>query len=318
MQRKSHAFVVLPIPYRALAAAELGRANRRWLAAARLRELPAGEPLLAVLSALGGPGPDAGVGALRLWGETGDRPDGWVACADPVYLEARLNHVILHPLQPQEVSAAEVREVFEHLQRELGGDGASVFCAVGTSGYLQRSGPMLTAEVSPFVAGGDTPAAWMPSGEQAEEHDRLQSEVQMSLYQCGLNQRRAGSGLRPLNALWLWGGGAAPQPSSIALPPLYADDPLFRGFWKMAAADISGWPASADAVAGATEFVAVMPPVAQHAAAIDEHLTLPRRMLEQGKLRSMTLLFSDGTRADLSRWDKLRFWRRNRAASRSK
>ena len=82
---KTAAIVVLP-------AAGAGRlqdsALRRWLARSEIRQRGEPRELLArILDVLNLPYPQSGLGALRMWGQTGERPSVWIAAADPVYLE---------------------------------------------------------------------------------------------------------------------------------------------------------------------------------------------------------------------------------------
>ena len=66
----------------------------RWLSQAQLEKVRAPENLLAqVLGAIGREQPIEGLAALRMWGQTGDRPGTWIAAADPVYMEPRLDRL---------------------------------------------------------------------------------------------------------------------------------------------------------------------------------------------------------------------------------
>jgi hypothetical protein len=309
---KSHVeargLVVLPA-----AARQLAQAERRRLAKSRLtRHDPATEPLLRVLSALNLPLPESGLAALRLWGQTGERPAGWHAAADPVCLEAGLNHLYLRVLSGPELPEDDVAEIFEHLQEALAADRHWWLFRRGTCGYLQCDQAMSTASASPSVAQGDSPGDFMPEDEQASAHDRLQGEVQMCLHENAVNRRREQTGMHPVNALWIWGGGTAPGQSITALPPLYADDPLFTGYWLSRSAQAAPWPGAFDACLEASPqgFVAVAPTV-EPAGAAGACLRILFRMLEQGGLRRLTLLFPDGLRADCRRSDRLRWWRRD-------
>ena len=288
------------------------QAHCRWLARARLERRSPCEWLPQILSALGIAPPSEGLGALRLWGQRGERPAGWVAAADPVYMEARLDHLFLHALPASELPEADVREIFGYLQDVLGFEASSAFSSVGCFGYLHRDQSMMTASVSPSVAQGDAPGDYMPAGTQAKQHDRLQGEVQMCLYESVVNERRTTAGLRPINALWLWGGGEARLCSSV-LPPLYADDPLMTGYWLSAAAPAVPWPGNLEACLHASPggFVAVVPDEgdADGSTTVEASLSALRRMVQRGRLRSLTLLFRDGLHADVGRWDALRFWR---------
>jgi hypothetical protein len=310
MQRKAHALVVLPWSSDGMSAR-----HRRWLARSRLLRSVRGEVLLHALAALGVTSPPEALGALRLWGQTGQRPAGWVAAADPVWFEARLDHLVLHPLA--ELPAGEVSEIFAYLQKSLAAPDSVEFASAGTLGYVRRDQPMATASASPEVAQGSSPEAFLPSAGKTRAHDKLQGEIQMCLHEADVNRRRTQGGKPPVNALWLWGGGVLPpslkQSSAKNLPDLFADDPLFKGYWRSVLAPAADWPGDLDACLEASPrgFVAVLPDgeQAEGAAAIDAPLSVLRRMLRRGRLRAVTVFFADGLRADRGRWDALRPWR---------
>ena len=78
-----------------------------WLSRATLSRANEPKELLAtVLDALNRPYPEQGLAALRMWGQTGDRPTVWLAAADPVYLEPRLDHLCLHALDDDAMPTA--------------------------------------------------------------------------------------------------------------------------------------------------------------------------------------------------------------------
>jgi hypothetical protein len=164
------------------------------------------------------------------------------------------------------------------------------------------------------VVDGCAPDAFMPVGEIAATHDQLLSELQMALHDHEVNQRRSASGRRSVNSLWFWGGGIAPEKSARLIPPLFADDPLFRGYWDSCTGVIESWNGSFDeALSIAPDgFVGIVP---------DEiDLTSPEAMatclenlrvvLKRGDLRQLTLLFRDGLKIELEKRDALRFWRK--------
>lgn len=300
--------VALPVRLEAVA----DPASRRWLAKGRLRRSGGSAELLErVLSALDLPPSDGGIAALRLWGQTGERPDSPIAAADPVYLEPRLDRVCVHALSEGELPPDDVRAVFELLQVTLGSNGSGQpyeFTSIGATGYLRSEPPIATADVSPEIADGASPDLFLPEGETARSHDRLESEVQMCLHESAVNRRREAAGARPVNALWFWGGGMAPPAVERDLPVLFADDPVLRGYWRSSSSRVEAWPGSLgaclDAVAG--RVVAVAPACGDPA----RHLADLRALLSEKKLRRAVLLFRDGSRVDLRTADRFRFWRR--------
>lgn len=279
--------------------------TRRWLARGRLdRPGRRQEWLPRILQTLALPALDAGLGALRYWEQTGAPPAGWIAAADPVCLEAGMNHLRLHALPASMLPVEDVQAAFERLQAELGAD---TFMRVGAAGYLVSRDPIATAELSPPLAEGSAPERYLPAREAAREHDRLLAEVQMCLYDSEVNRRRVAAGAPPLNALWLWGGGTAPPGTERKLPVLFTDDPVLRGFWRSSSVRAEDWPGTIRACLAAQrgDFVA-MPPAGDP----ERLLAELRGAMAEGAIGRLVLLFADGASIELRRGDRFRIWRR--------
>lgn len=304
---KSAAVVALPVD---LETAAQNAPARRWLARSDLtRDAGRQEPLTRILGALNLPCPDAGLGALRLWGQTGDRPAVWIAAADPVYLEPRLDHLCLHALQGG-LSAAELGSLIGHLQQTLEDEGNYGFASVGASAYLRADRPLATATLSSDLIDGQQPDAYMPAGDAAAHYLRLCSEVEMALHDHEVNRHREEQGLPPVNGLWLWGGGVAPEAQTVPHPPLFGGDALLKGHWYSRTGVVIGWPGNIgscveQSLAG---FVAVVPDA--EVPRFDELLLELHDHLASGRLSRVTLMFRDGVEARLTRSQRWRIWRR--------
>ena len=285
----------------------------RWLARADI-DLQSGrrELLSSVLDEIGIACPTEGLGALRMWGQTGDRPAVWIAGADPVYLEPQLDRLCLHAMTRDEVRPAELRLLIDHLQDTLAADTGFGFARLGASGYLRAETPIATAAVPSFVVDQRAPDAFLPAGDDAADYRRLQSEIEMSLHDHEVNQRRVASGKYPVNSLWLWGGGVAPRRETRPLPPLFANEPLLHGYWESANAAADLWPGGIDDCLRTADggFVAVAPVEQDDAAFQADCLSALRSALESKQLDRLVLLFRGGHRADVRRRHALRFWRR--------
>ena len=306
-QNQGHAIIVLPATGRP---GSLSTADRRWLSRGQVDSVPPANLLQSLLPELGLDMPDTGLAALRLWGQTDVRPDGWVAAADPVILEAMLSHVILHAPSDLEVTEAEFAAVCDLLQRQIAGHHAIEIVRNGRYGYIRSERPMLAASQSPGEVDGQPLAP--PGSSDAEDaaYHRLMTEMQMFLHDHEINRRREQAGKRPLNSLWIWGGGVAPEPQYVSLPPLYADDPVAAGFWRSRNAEVRPWTGDFE------HMLATSGPVfAAIAAGDDDDAALPaaltqlRQLFESGKLNRMTLLFRDGLRVEVRRRYRFRFWR---------
>jgi hypothetical protein len=285
----------------------------RWLSQSRLERVRTPlEPLAQALDALGAQVPAQGLAALRFWGQTGERPRAWIAAADPVYMEPRLDRLFLHALRAEQLARSELRRLFDGLHETLGGADGLGFARLGDCGYIRSEQPLVTASVPATVVDEQNPDDWLPSAAAAAATLKLISEIEMTLHEHPVNAERQSRGLPPVNSLWVWGGGHAPRQGSAALPPLYADDPLLRGYWLSAGASAADWPGEIETCleAGESGFVAAMRPDTADGAALHSGLGALRDAMRSGRLRRAVVVSADGIRATLRRSDRLRVWRR--------
>jgi hypothetical protein len=307
---KSAAIVILPT----LAGGCLSDPRlRRWLSRATVNRSERPRALLRrVLDCLNLPYPEQGIAALRMWGQTGDRPTVWIAAADPVYLEPQLTTLCLHALQGERMPGADLREVFDYLQQRLAGKDRYGFARIGPHGYIRANMPLPTAHEPAYVIDGQAPNDYLPSGDETASHHTLHGEVEMALHECSLNQRRESAGLQPVNSLWLWGGGFAPEPETEPRPPLFADDVLLKGYWLSRTGVVEDWPGSITACLDAAVAGFVAMPAADRYD-LNACLDALRKALHSGRISKLTLLLEDGFTVELLRLDAWRFWRRRTA-----
>ncbi len=285
----------------------------RWLSQGRLGELRAPvDPLAEVLRVLGRDYPREGLAALRMWGQTGDRPGTWIAAADPVYMEPQLDRLFLHVPGPGDVSKPELRSLFDALQATLGRDGSLGFARLGSCGYIRSQQSMVTSSVPTELLDRQNPGDSLPSAELAADTLNLISEIEMTLHAQPVNAERQARGQPPVNSLWIWGGGYAPEQSTAPVPPLYSDEPLLRGYWESVSGKAGGWPGTIGACLDAAPggFVASVSPGQDGDITLDAELAALRDALRAGLLGRVVLVAADGLHATLQRSDRLRVWRR--------
>ena len=163
-QDSSDAVVMLP-PVRGRLA---DRSLLRWLSRGTLEAVTGPMDALAeVLRALGRDTPVDGLAALRLWGQTGKRPTSWIAAADPVCMEPRLDRLFLHAIGPGDVSRPELQRLLDILQESLGGDGTIGFARIDDCAYIRSEQALVTAAVSAAKLDGQNPDGHLPSGDAA-------------------------------------------------------------------------------------------------------------------------------------------------------
>ncbi len=287
--------------------------QRRWLSRSTLRRPETRSDMFArVLSAAGLTPPGEGLAALRLWGQTGDRPTVWIAAADPVYLEARLDHLCLHALVGAQSPKSDLRAIFDHLQKALGEDSSFAFARVGKYAYLRSNEAISTAPLPAAAIDGQDPEEFMPSGQAAAGYLKLTGELQTCLHEHEVNLRREAQGLLPVNSVWFWGGGMAPEKKVALLPPFFGQEPLFQGYWESRTGVVAPWPGNfAECLDIAVkDLVVVTPAESGDSDALAKYLDELRGLLKSGRLDRLVLLFRDGLTAEAGRFDAFRLWRR--------
>jgi hypothetical protein len=313
--QNSEAIVVLPA---ALGDSVRNSGLSRWLARGDLQVQDEPQEMLSsVLQAMALPAVKDGFAALRYWGQTGDRPKAWIAAADPVHIEATLDHLRLHCLWPDEWQAEELQQLLDELQAVLLDGDAMTINRIGDCAYLSGDSPLPTASLSAASLNGRDFSNDLPAGSAATRYHKLLSEIQMTMHTSITNQRRAEQNKRAINSLWIWGGGTSAEPEARDIPPLFANDSVFRGYWRSCLAQQTPWQVNLDdCVEHAPHgFVAITPDAAvsveEHADLLSCYLRDLHRILKNSGLRQLTLVFRNGLTARLSPRQVFRFWRRD-------
>ena len=268
---------------------------RDWLAAGRVSDLSFAGHALARIAPLLGLTQPAGVGALHYRGHTGRTPTGFVAIADPVWLQAGLDKLYVHALPEEELGAGALEELAAVINERLLADDDRELLCLDRRLYLLGA-PLATADVRAASINGGQPDDWLPGGAEAAAYHALSGEIQMCLHDLPLNATRAAAGQRPINGLWLWGGGTESPVEPQTLPPLWSDDALLRGYWLSAGQSAQTYP-SGPAEIDATSAV-IAPARSRDPAALLAWCRARRQRL--------CLLLADDVRIDLQRgWRRL-------------
>lgn len=268
--------------------------------------------------------PSLAAGALTVLGEGGEAgQDAW-GRADPVHLRLLRDRMVVVPGQALGIETEEAHSFCEALNAHFAGRLA-----------LQVRDPLRwTARFdAPLALAGDSPLAVAgASAAPGGASDALLTEIQMVLHAHPLNEAREARGLPPVNSLWLWGAGAAPQGIAAPWKSVTAADPLARGLARAAGA--RGRPASPvgiwleRATEGGRHLVvldslrvfAALSDAQGFAAALDalerEWFAPLLAALRAGRLGMLTLHVPDAREAlsvETVRGDLRRIWRRARS-----
>ena len=147
--------------------------------------------------------------------------------ADPVHLRLLRDRVVIVPAEAFDLPAEEAGALVEALNRHFG-EGLAI---------EMHSAARWAARLAAPIAVPDEPALQV-AGRAAEpgmQGGALLTEIQMVLHAHPVNEAREARGEPPVNSLWLWGAGAAPQHVQARWQSLTAGDPLVLGLARAAA-----------------------------------------------------------------------------------
>ena len=248
-------------------------------------------------------------------------PGLWFMLA-PAHLHVARDHLVLTDQRQLALEDSEARPLFDSAQVLLAEVGVPLLYGDARTWFL-RAGDWSGLQTSTMDAAcGHNIDIWMPKGPGERAWRKLQNEIQMAWHAHPVNEARAERDAKPVNSVWLWGGG---EPDA-ALP-----ESSYSHAWGL-----TGWagalmPASS-AQADAATIIAASP---QRGLLMVDTLTAPAlagdwslwldawhaleadlltpllAALKAGKLDTMTLVLGDGARLldlTVSRASLRKFW----------
>jgi len=163
--------------------------------------------------------------------------------ADPVHLILRGDQLILRPIGT--LDADEAGQLCASLNRHFAEYGLHFMAPQPQHWYLRLgSAPGITTHPLAQAAGKDIHAL-LPHGADALCWHKLLNEIQMLLFEHPVNQAREARGEWPINSVWPWGGGHAPDRLLRPFERVSTDSPLAAAFAKVAGIGHSALPGDA-------------------------------------------------------------------------
>ncbi len=215
--RGAHPHTRMPSLERLLARAEGPAEVPDWRAQAFRLIAPEGAPVPAVATAALAPGASRAAGS-------------WVCMATPVHLIAGMTSIGMAADGLLEIEPLEADALAADFNRVFAGGGVSLERGRDALLICRFDAPLRVTTCAPEEAAGHDLWTYLPQGEDSARLRRLTSEIEMWLFDHAVNRRRREMQQPEINALWLWGGGAADAPP----PPLSGwtagDDALFGSF----------------------------------------------------------------------------------------
>jgi hypothetical protein len=156
-----------------------------------------------------------------------------------------MGHDHLTMLHPDELALGEdeARAVFAAIAPLFSEDGWQIHWGAPTRWYVCHDtlADLPTASLDRVL--GRNPDLWMPDHPQARLIKRLQSEVQMLLYQLPLNDQRQERGAYPVNSFWLSGCGRWPASGTECAGLQVEEGPRLASLKQDTAAWLAAWQA---------------------------------------------------------------------------
>ena len=250
--------------------------------------------------------------------------DAWLAT--PVHLEARLDHVRLVDRGVLRIEAHQRAAWCEEFARVFGPQYS--LHDIGERAFLLTGiAPTAAQTRDPLRLLDSDIAGALPRGPEAAELRRLGAEIEMWLHRAALNSRRERARELRISALWLWGGGLAPDEHRAAsIAPMgevrfHGDDPFLRALAesfarsherevRLAPAPRAYSTVDPDAEQAVVELTPMTGPPEQSLHSLEANWFAPlRAALANGSLEACDLVAND-------RWFNIRarsgwkFWRR--------
>ena len=166
--------------------------------------------------------PDAACLPWAAWhqaqqGQASAEPQAWMT---PCHWQVGMDQVVMADPAHLRLSDEESQQLLQAMQPFLQEDGLQVTWHSALLWHAQ--GPLLadlpTASLDRVI--GQNVKDWMPQHPAARPLQRLQSEMQMLLYNHPVNDARDARRQHTVNAFWLHGAGTLPANTPSAAPPM--------------------------------------------------------------------------------------------------
>lgn len=210
-----------------LGTADLTPALHALLARSRRLDRPVAGGLTEALCQTLGLAPPYPIAALCHAYDSGQADNtGYWLRADPVYLHLNIDKLILGDPRRLALSMAEALQLTASLNAHFQPDGLRFQALAADRWYLRLAQPLAMSTTVLEAAIGHSIETTLPQGEEAALWRRYLNEAQMVLHDHPVNQAREARGVMPVNSIWFWGEGVAPEAPRPEISALFADAPI--------------------------------------------------------------------------------------------
>ena len=126
----------------------------------------------------------------------------------PAHLHVARDHLVLTDQRQLALDEDESRALFDSAHALLAETGAPLLYGDAGTWFLRASEWTGLQTSTMDAACGHNIDIWMPKGTGERAWRKLQNAIQMEWHAHPVNESRAARGAKPVNSVWLWGGGA--------------------------------------------------------------------------------------------------------------
>jgi hypothetical protein len=166
------------------------------------------------------------VAAAALFAECGAVDAAWVCLATPVRYAVEMANVRMAQDGILSVTRADAQLLAQDFNRVWKDSGIRLMAGGSARLYCIFDRALEAATRDPEDVLERHIEEYLPSGADAAHLRLLMSEIEMWLFEHGVNGSRGSSGLPRISGLWLWGGGA-PLAASPGVDGFFAGDDVF-------------------------------------------------------------------------------------------
>ena len=170
--------------------------------------------------------------------------------ADPVHLQADLDHAILTSSVDLNISESESADLCATLNKHFEQDGLS-FERLNKDEWLLSSPNKIEMSTTPLSQAVARNVNFiLPKGKGSDYWKKILTEAQMLMYSSDVNSVRESNGEQSINSLWFHGSGELPELSNTLkaakVSSVCSNDVVLRGLAKHIGSDYVGMPLSAN------------------------------------------------------------------------
>lgn len=150
--------------------------------------------------------------------------------ADPVYLQADRDRLVLFDAHTEEtLTAEEIGQLLAELNQFYAEEGLIFTAPHPKRWYVQLAEPPEITLYSVNDATGHDIRNYMPTGAQQSRWRNRLNEIQMLLHQSPVNAARLARHQLPINSLWFWGAGKLPSPVASVWQQVWGNEEISQG-----------------------------------------------------------------------------------------